>query len=500
MTTMSHDADNLTSPGQRVLATLNQDGSRHWITPRLSIGRFWHARRVVAYALIAVFAVLPYITINGHPAMLLDIVNRRFYLFGATFMATDTKLMAVLMLIVFLSVFLVTALLGRVWCGWACPQTVYLEFLYRPIERLIEGAPGSRRAASPTHPGLKLLKYVLFFICSCYLAHTFLAYFVGVEQLRHWITRSPLEHPTSFLVMLATTGLMVFDFTYFREQTCLVACPYGRFQSALTDRNTMIISYELRRGEPRGKRSRPHDAPVTLPILAVTPGTQGDCIDCRMCVTTCPTGIDIRDGLQMECIGCAQCIDACDTVMDKIKKPRGLIRYSSAAILSGEAKRILRPRILVYPAILIGLMSLFVYLLATQQSAEAAILPRQGTPFYTMPSGEIANQVRLRIVNRGESASAYTVSLTPEAVARGERITLEGNPFTVEPSQSTTVGFTIEAPPGVFSRRGALETSIVVSDGAEFTSSLPFRMLGPVGAVDRKQDEHRDERDEKDED
>jgi cytochrome c oxidase accessory protein FixG len=496
MTTMSHDPVHPLQPGERVLATLNPDGSRHWLRPRLSIGRFWHARRIVAYALIAVFALLPYIRINGRPAMLLDIIHRRFDLFGTTFMATDTVLMAVLMLIVFLGIFLVTALLGRVWCGWGCPQTVYLEFLYRPIERLIEGAPGSRRAASPPSAGLRLLKYALFLICSCFLAHIFLAYFVGIDQLKVWVTRSPVEHPTSFLVMAATTALMMFDFTYFREQTCLVACPYGRFQSALTDRNTMIISYDAKRGEPRGKKPRSVETGVALRILPDAAQSRGDCIDCRMCVTTCPTGIDIRNGLQMECIGCAQCIDACDLVMEKIQKPRGLIRYSSAAVLSGEASRILRPRILLYPVILAGLLGLFVYLLATRQSAEAAILPRQGTPFYALPGGDIANQVRLRIVNRGESASAYTVSLPPEASARGTRITLETNPIMLEPAQSTTVGFIIEVPSDVFSNRGAFETLIVVSDGGEFTTSLPFRVLGPVGAVKRDHDEdHNEEQD-----
>lgn len=486
---MTHDDAHPLQPAQRVLATLNPDGSRHWIHPRVSIGRFWHARRVVAFALIALFAALPYIRINGQPAMLLDIVHRRFEFFGTTFLPTDTALMAVLMLIIFLGIFLITALLGRVWCGWACPQTVYLEFLYRPIERLIDGAPGSRRASSPPSAGRTLLKHAIFFVCSCFLAHIFLAYFVGVDQLKEWVTRSPVEHPTSFLVMAATTGLMVFDFTWFREQTCLVACPYGRFQSALTDRNTLTISYDAKRGEPRGKQKRAVETTVALRIMPESTEPRGDCIDCRMCVTTCPTGIDIRNGLQMECIGCAQCIDACDRVMDKIHKPRGLIRYSSAAILSGEARHILRPRVLLYPVLLAGFVGLFVYLLVTSQSAEAAVLPRQGTPFYTLPSGDIANQVRLRIVNRSEMIAAYTVSLTPEAASRGVRLALETNPITLKPTESASLGFVIEAPPEVFSSRGAFEATILVSNGKDFNKSLPFRVLGPVGKVNR-QEEH----------
>ncbi|MBL8745268.1 MAG: cytochrome c oxidase accessory protein CcoG [Phycisphaerae bacterium] len=488
---MRHENKHSSATGERVLATLNPDGSRHWIRPRLSIGRYWHARRIVAYGLIVLFAALPFVQINGKPAMLLDVVHRRFHLFGATFLPTDTALMAVLMLVIFLGIFLITALLGRVWCGWACPQTVYMEFLYRPIERLIDGAPGSRRSISPSSAGRGLLKFVVFFICSCFLAHTFLAYFVGVDQLRVWITRSPFEHPASFLIMAGTTALMLFDFGYFREQTCLVACPYGRFQSALTDRNTMIISYDSARGEPRGKLTRSAAGDVSLPIAAEAGVQRGDCIDCRMCVTTCPTGIDIRDGLQMECIGCAQCIDACDVVMDRIKRPRGLIRYSSAAVLSGERAHILRPRIMLYPMLLAGFIGLFVYLLVTGQSAEAAILPRQGAPFYALPSGAIANQVRLRIVNRSEAEGRYTVSLADDSVRRGARLAFDANSVPVAPAESVSVGFVIEAPPESFSSRGALEVVLVVSDGRGFSKSLPYRMLGPVGRVDRS--EHDDD-------
>lgn len=482
---MSGTRSNKLNPSSRVLATLNPDGSRFWIKPRVSAGRFWHARRVVAYALILLFAVLPHLTINGKPAVLLDIVHRRFTLFGTTFMPTDTVLMAVLMLGVFLTIFLVTALFGRVWCGWACPQTVYMEFLYRPIERLCDGAPGSRRAANPS-PLRTVLKYGAFFACSCYLANVFLSYFVGFDQLKVWVTRSPLEHPASFAVMAATVLLMMFDFSYFREQTCLVACPYGRFQSALTDRHSMIISYDRKRGEPRGKpehaKATEPGAVVSLPVAASgeAPAARGDCVDCHMCVTTCPTGIDIRNGLQMECIGCAQCIDACDAVMDKVGTPRGLIRYSSAAVLDGEARHIIRPRTLLYPVILLGIAGLFVYLLITRPPGEAAILPRQGAPFYALPEGPIANQMRLRLVNRGETPAPFSVSLTSEAEHAGVTMTIETNPVVLQPTESVNIGFVIAAPVSVFSERGAYETAILVTDGSEFRVELPYRMLGPA--------------------
>ena len=493
-------AHDLNIPAERVLATLNPDGSRHWLKPRLSKGVFLNARRVVAYFLIALFAVLPYITINGKPAMLLDIAARRFTFFGTTFFPTDTLLLAVLMLIIFLSIFLVTAIAGRVWCGWACPQTVYMEFLYRPIERLVEGTLGKGGAAKKSGGWRRALKYALYLIASCYLAHIFLAYFVGVDRLAVWITQSPLEHPTPFLVMAITTALMMFDFVYFREQTCLVACPYGRLQAAMLDRHTMIVTYDQRRGEPRGKWRRPAKQvvppDVALPILrtagvsaegssgvatqAAPTASRGDCIDCKMCVTTCPTGIDIRDGLQLECIGCAQCIDACDSVMDKIGKPRGLVRYSSRAILEGAATRLLRPRTVLYPSILLGLIGLFFYLLAHKATGEAAILPRQGAPFYSMPSGEIANQLRLRLVNRGDDAATFSVELAPESIAAGAHLIAEHESMLIEPGQSLNTGLIVAAPPEAFSSRGKFEAALVVRDGRSFTQRLTYGMLGPV--------------------
>ena len=202
-----------------------------------------------------------------------------------------------------------------------------------------------------------------------FLANTFLAYFVPPEQLFRWIAGSPLQHPTAFLVMAITTALMLFDFGYFREQTCLVACPYGRLQSALVDRHSMIITYDEKRGEPRGKKRTSKKGAAQDVSLPVAAPQQGDCIDCHKCVTTCPTGIDIRNGLQMECIGCAQCIDACDDVMDKIGRPRGLIRYSSQAVVSGEARHFVRPRVIVYPTVMAVLLGIFAVLITSGASA-----------------------------------------------------------------------------------------------------------------------------------
>lgn len=220
-------SDPLLTPDEHVLSTLESDGSRRWLFPRLSAGYFWKVRRIVGYALIALFVALPHLRINGKPSILLDITQREFTILGYTFLPTDTLLLALLMLSIFLTIFLLTAMFGRVWCGWACPQTVYLEFVYRPIERFFMGTSGRGGVPSKKLPSYrKVAMYIVYLLLSMALAHTFLAYFVGVERLSQWVRQSPFEHPAPFFVMALTTGLMMFDFVFFREQLCLIACPY----------------------------------------------------------------------------------------------------------------------------------------------------------------------------------------------------------------------------------------------------------------------------------
>ncbi len=448
-----------------VLSTLNPDGSRRWLRPRVSPGRFLSARRIVGYVLIAIFALLPYIRINGKPAILLDIVHREFTFFGKTFLPTDTVLLAIFMVGVFITIFFLTAVLGRVWCGWACPQTVYMEFVYRPIERFFDGpprfdgSPGRKRSDVRT-----VLKYLSFLIVSMFLAHVFLAYFVGIDALVQWVQQSPLEHPISFLVMAATTGAMMFDFCYFREQLCIVACPYGRFQSVMLDRDSLIISYDTARGEPRGK-----------PNKAAGSDERGDCIDCNLCVVTCPTGIDIREGLKMECVACAQCIDACDNVMDKLKKPRGLIRYGSQARIEGERGRLIRPRVIVYPAILLILATIFSFLVVTKSAADVTVLRGRGNPFVLMENGEISNTARVKIVNRSDETATYTIEVADDTPAR---LVFDEHPITIESGEARTEGVLIIVPRNIF-RSGTYDIQLRVSDGAEYQEVITHRLIGP---------------------
>jgi cytochrome c oxidase accessory protein FixG len=459
----------------RVLSTLNRDGSRRWLIPRLSPGRFLTARRITAYALIVVYNVLPWIRIGGKPSILLDLPRREFTFFGTTFLPTDTLLLMLFVAGVFVTVFLITALFGRLWCGWGCPQTVYMEFVYRPIERLFDGSPGARRRGKPGATSVrKVLKYVVFFLVSLHLAHTFLAYFVGPENLLGWTTRSPLEHPTAFLVVMAVTGLMMFDFCFFREQTCIVACPYGRFQSVMLDRNSLIISYDGQRGEPRGPMRRRAKTKENGDAAAAT----GDCIDCTLCVTTCPTGIDIRDGLQMECIGCAQCIDACDAVMEKIGRAKGLIRYSSQASMEAGKRRLLRPRVVLYPLLLVIIAVAFVTVLATKAPADVTLLRAGGAPYVRLENGDVSNSVRVKIVNRGEAPRRYRLAV--EGLA-GARIEGDAGPVELAAGETAILGATIVAPPEVFDLGRAI-IRIVVTDDDGFSESTGYRLQGPWGS------------------
>ncbi len=452
--------------GEQVLSTLDAHGKRIWIRPKPAKGRFWKARFVVAWVLIALFTVIPYLRMNGKPLVLLDITRRQFTLFGTTFLPTDTMFLMLLLVGIFIFIFLLTAILGRAWCGWGCPQTVYMEYLYRPIERLFEGDRGKQMRLDREGPNLRrVAKWFVFFLLSMGLAHTFLAYFVGVEALWRWVRQSPVQHPTAFLVMAGTTLAMFLDFAWFREQTCLVACPYGRFQSVLLDRRSLIIGYDAARGEPRGR-----------PRKADPPGASyGDCIDCKACVITCPTGIDIRKGLQMECVACTQCIDACDGIMDRIGRPRGLIRYGSVDGFDRKPSRILRPRVIIYPVLLVLVFGALGVALARRGAADVTVLRGIGAPFVETPAGEIANQIRIKIVNRSGADRNYALSIAEPA---GLTIIAPDNPLAVADGKSATTTVFVNAARAAF-RSGQLPVTFRVDDGAGFVEEEKYLLLGP---------------------
>ncbi|TWT82664.1 putative electron transport protein YccM [Planctomycetes bacterium CA13] len=451
---------------EHVLSTLEKDGSRRWLRPRLAKGFWWKRRRAFAYALLVFFVVLPHIRIGGLPPVLLDIPARHFTLLGYTFLATDTLPLALAMLFGLLSIVLATALTGRVWCGWACPQTVYMEYVFRPIDRLFEGTKGKGGKPKEKIEGWRrFARWGVYLVLCALLANTFIAYFVGTDRLFQWMQSSPFQHPVAFLVMFGMTGLMMFDFLYFREQTCLIACPYGRFQSVMLDRQSLIVAYDPGRGEPRkkGRRTENDDA--------------GDCVACNQCVVVCPTGIDIRDGLQLECINCTQCIDACDSVMSKVNKPAGLIRYSSQDALAGNPPKLLRLRTIAYPAIL-AVVGIALFLVVWNMSGfDARPLRDKGSPFTIQDQNTISNRFLMRLVNRTNEAREYTFEIIEPESASLYYVDTEKPKLDID--EQARFPFRVEVPTKTFGPSGNANGKVRVTDDAGNERILKMQLLGP---------------------
>ncbi len=362
------------------------------------------------------------------------------------------------------SLLFITTWRGRVWCGWACPQTVFVEAVFRPIERLIDGSRERRMHAldQPFSFGRLVrlvVKHALYLLASAALSHVALALFLSREELWGMMIEGPLQHPTAFIWSVALTGLIYFDFVWFREQFCVVLCPYGRLQSVMHDRDSVIIGYDEKRGEPRGPLKKPG---------------HGDCIDCKKCVTACPTAIDIRNGLQMECLACAQCIDACDEVMDKIGKPRGLIRYASLNQLAGQERKVVRPRLLLYGALLTVFFGGFAFALGTRTTFEANVLRLPGPP-YVLEDGRIRNGLFVHLVNKSPSRRTYHVSVQ---VPQGAEVKMAQEDATIESLDSTKLTVAVWLPREKWHRE--LEIEVIVKDDLGQTIEKEVEYAGPL--------------------
>jgi cytochrome c oxidase accessory protein FixG len=389
-----------------IMSSMRPDGSRIIIRTADVKGRYIFWRRVLFALLIGLYVAAPLIEVNKNPAILLDVAQRRFFLFGNTFNAQDFWIVLLLALTFVFSLLLTTAWRGRLWCGWFCPQTVFLEALFRPIERLIEGSREQhlKAASQPWSVGRVfrfILKQVLFLVLAAFVAHASVAFFISVPAYITMLQEGPWVHLSPFIWTVALTVLFFFNFAWFREQFCVVLCPYGRMQSVLHDQDSVVISYDYTRGEPRGKLAKPkpgEEAPK-----------QGDCVDCKRCIYVCPTAIDIRNGLQMECLACAQCMDVCDEVMTKLKRPRGLIRNASQQELSSGKRRFLRPRIFIYAAAILIAFSALSFSLAKRQSFAALIIRPSGFAPWILEGSKIYNQYELHLVNKQPEVIPYRI-------------------------------------------------------------------------------------------
>ncbi len=447
------------------VTTIREDGSRFFLHPADVKGFFTRHRRWSGLVLIGIYLSLPWIKIGGYPAVFLDIAGRRFHLFGQVLAFQDAWLLFFGITGLGFTLFFLTSLFGRLWCGWACPQTVFLDLVYRRIERWIEGDAVQRRklddAPWDTPKVIKRVgKQLAFIVVSLVISHLFLAYYVSVPELWAMMRQSPWEHWSAFLFVFIFSGIIYFNFAWFREQLCIVICPYGRLQSALTDDNTMVIGYDTQRGEPRGK-------PCKEGV--------GDCIDCNRCVQVCPTGIDIRQGLQLECIGCAACIDACDTVMEKLKRPTGLVRYDSLVGLEGGKTKWVRPRTILY-TLLLGLgAAVATYAFSTVRPASFMVTRMTGAP-YIVSDTAVRNQFLVRVINKSEEPQTFRLEM-PDLPAMVER---SGFVQTVKlgPLDEQVVPLVLQVPRTDYD--GRFHVQVVLHDGADsYTLEREIEFVGP---------------------
>lgn len=375
------------------ISTVDEEGKRVWIYPKKPAGRYHNWRAIVAVILLVIFFAGPFIRIGGQPLLLLNFMERRFVILGQAFWPQDFFLLALTLIAFFVFIILFTVVFGRVWCGWACPQTLFMEMVFRKIEYWIEGdAQAQRRLDKQPWNGNKIMKktikQLIFIVISVIIAHTAMAYIIGSEETLAIIQTSPSEHLAGFMGLFAFTAIFYGVFARFREQACIAVCPYGRLQGVLLSKDSIVVAYDWLRGEPRGK------------IKKQEARTSGDCIDCKLCVHVCPTGIDIRNGTQLECVNCTACIDACDDVMLKINKPKGLIRFASHNSIQNGIKKILTTRVVAYALVLVALAGILSFMVFTRSAIETTMLKVPGTLYQRSENGNIINLYNIEFVNK----------------------------------------------------------------------------------------------------
>ena len=456
------------------ISTVDAEGKRVWVYPKKPSGRFHNWRIVVSVFLLSVLFAGPFIRMNGKPFVLLNFFERKFIIFGQVFWPQDFFLLALTLVTFFVFIALFTVAFGRIWCGWMCPQTLFMEMVFRKIEYWIEGdANEQRKLDKAPWTGKKIVKkagkQIIFIAISLLIAHLVMAYMVGVDEVVNIVSQPPSEHMAGFIGLLTFTGIFYGVFARFREQACIAVCPYGRLQGVLLVKDSLVVAYDWLRGEPRGKIRKNE----------TMDSHKGDCIDCKLCVHVCPTGIDIRNGTQLECVNCTACIDACDDVMVKIGKPKGLIRYSSYNAIKEGVLKVFTPRIAGYSVVLVALVSMLVYFVATRADIDTTVLKAPGTLYSKTEDGQITNVYNIEFVNKTFNDVALEVKVEVPDAASLLKI---GDPNIVVPKEGKLKGlFMIKLPEEDISSMKMNVTLGIYQDGRKIETANA-RFIGPIMA------------------
>ncbi|MBK9049058.1 MAG: cytochrome c oxidase accessory protein CcoG [Bacteroidetes bacterium] len=452
------------------VSTIDDKGKRVWITPQKPSGRHYEARKWVSYGCLAILFLIPFIKINGNPLLLLNVLERKFIIFGLIFWPQDFFLFGLTMLTFVVFIVLFTSIFGRLWCGWTCPQTVFMEMVFRRIEYLIEGDANQQKALNKSEwtsekISKKTIKHIIFYVISFIIANTFLAYIIGIDELYKIATEPIGQHTSGFLAILIFSGVFYGVFAHFREQVCLVVCPYGRLQGVLLDKNSIVVAYDYVRGEPR-KHLRKNEE-----------RNAGDCIDCHQCVKICPTGIDIRNGTQLECINCTACIDACDHIMDSVNLPKGLIRYASEDGIAKKQPLRFTTRIALYTALLTVLLIGLGTGIALRSDTETTILRTPGMLFQKQPDGTISNLYNFKIVNK--TTEDFPLEFKLEGL--NGNIKIVGDSDLKANNQAITEGefFIIVDPSEIKQRKTKIK--VIVYSGEKKIETVKTSFMGPGG-------------------
>lgn len=451
------------------IATVDETGKRKWIYAYQPKGKFYNIRTVLSVFYFLIFFGLPFIEIDGRPLFQFNIPEAKFIIFGKIFWPQDFFIFGLTMVTFVFFIVLFTAAFGRLFCGWACPQTNFMEMMFRRVEYWVLGdAPAQRQLKNAPWTGNKIfkvgLKHVLFFLLSFIIANFFLAYIIGIKELEKIITEPVTEHVAGFASIIVFSGVFYGVYAFFREQACTVVCPYGRLQSVLLDKNSMIVAYDYKRGEPRGNFKK--QAELNL----------GDCIDCHQCVKVCPTGIDIRNGVQMECVGCTACIDACNHIMHSIDKPRGLIRYASEnSIAKGEPLRY-TTRMKLYTGLCFLLLSVLSVILLTRKDVDATVIRTAGMLYQERGTDSISNLYNIRMVNK----TTQDLNIEIRLVDGQGRIQMAGNPIIKMAKEAQAAGtFFVVLPKEYVKQRKTIIRLAIFENGKEIATTKT-NFLGPA--------------------